>query len=36
MNRAIDARDPLIMPVKTYFFLDGVREDPAIVLSSPG
>jgi len=28
MNRAIDERDPIIMPIKTFPFLDGVRSDP--------
>ena len=28
LNRAIDGRDPLIMPIKSYHFLDPVRDDP--------
>jgi tetratricopeptide (TPR) repeat protein len=28
MDRAIEARDPIIMPIKTYPFLDPVRGDP--------
>ena len=28
MNRAIDARDHMIMPIKTYPFLDPIRADP--------
>ena len=28
MDRAIETRDPMIMPIKTYPFLDSVREDP--------
>jgi hypothetical protein len=27
MDRAIDARDPLIMPIKSFPFLDPVRGD---------
>jgi len=27
MNRAIEVRDPLIMPIKNYLFLDPVRQD---------
>jgi eukaryotic-like serine/threonine-protein kinase len=27
-NRAIDVRDPLVMPVKSYLFFDPVRGDP--------
>jgi serine/threonine-protein kinase len=27
-NRAIEVRDPLVMPVKSYPFFDTVREDP--------
>ncbi len=29
MDRAIEARDPLIMPIKTYPFLDPLRSHPA-------
>ncbi|MGE5835568.1 MAG: winged helix-turn-helix domain-containing tetratricopeptide repeat protein [Acidobacteriota bacterium] len=28
LDRAIDARDQLIMPIKTYAFLDPIRTDP--------
>jgi TolB-like protein len=28
MDRAIEARDHMIMPIKTYPFLDGIRDDP--------
>jgi len=28
MHRAIDARDHMITPIKTYPFLDGIRDDP--------
>jgi len=28
LDRAIEARDPLIMPIKTYVFLTPVRDDP--------
>ena len=28
LNRAVDGRDPLIMPVKSFSFLDPVRNDP--------
>jgi serine/threonine-protein kinase len=28
MDRAVEARDPLIMPIRTYPFLDPVRSDP--------
>jgi hypothetical protein len=28
MDRAIDARDHMLMPIKTYPFLDPVRNDP--------
>jgi tetratricopeptide (TPR) repeat protein len=28
LDRAIEGRDPLIMPIKTYAFLDPVRGDP--------
>ena len=28
MDRAIDARDPMIMPIKSYPFLDPLRTDP--------
>jgi len=28
LDRAIEGRDPLIMPIKTYLFLDPVRDDP--------
>jgi serine/threonine-protein kinase len=28
MERAIDARDPMIVPIKTYPFLDPLRSDP--------
>ncbi len=27
-DRAVEARDPLAMPIKTYQFLDPIREDP--------
>ena len=27
-NRAIEVRDPFIMPIKTYSFFDPVRRDP--------
>ena len=28
LDRAVEGRDPLIMPIKTYHILDGVRDDP--------
>jgi len=28
LDRAIEGRDPLVMPIKTYQFLDPVRDDP--------
>jgi TolB-like protein/tRNA A-37 threonylcarbamoyl transferase component Bud32/tetratricopeptide (TPR) repeat protein len=28
LDRAVDGRDPLVMPIKTYVFLDPVRDDP--------
>ena len=28
MDRAVETRDPIIMPIKTFPFLDGVRDDP--------
>ncbi len=28
MDRAIDARDPMMTPIKTYAFMDVLREDP--------
>jgi eukaryotic-like serine/threonine-protein kinase len=28
LDRAIEGRDPLVMPIKTYAFLDPVRDDP--------
>jgi TolB-like protein/tetratricopeptide (TPR) repeat protein/predicted Ser/Thr protein kinase len=28
LDRAVDGRDPLIMPIKTYYVLDAVRDDP--------
>jgi hypothetical protein len=28
MDRAIDARDPMIMPIQSYPFLDPLRADP--------
>jgi hypothetical protein len=28
MDRAVDARDHIIMPIKTYRFLDPIRRDP--------
>ena len=28
MDRAIDARDPMMVPIKTYWFLDPIRDDP--------
>jgi TolB-like protein len=28
LDRAIEGRDPLVMPIKTYYFLDPVRDDP--------
>jgi hypothetical protein len=31
MERAIDARDHMIMPIKTYPFLDPVRNDSRYV-----
>jgi len=27
LNRAIEGRDPLVMPIKTYYFLDPIRGD---------
>jgi TolB-like protein/predicted Ser/Thr protein kinase len=28
LDRAVEGRDPLIMPIKTYYVLDAVRDDP--------
>ena len=28
MDRAIDARDPMMMPIKSFSFLDPLRNDP--------
>jgi TolB-like protein/tetratricopeptide (TPR) repeat protein len=28
MDRAIEARDPIIMPIKSFAFLDPIRQDP--------
>ena len=28
LDRAVEVRDPLVMPIKTYPFLDPVRRDP--------
>lgn len=28
LDRAIDARDPIVMPIRTFPFLDPVRGDP--------
>ena len=28
LDRAIEARDPIVMPIKTFPFLDPVRGDP--------
>jgi eukaryotic-like serine/threonine-protein kinase len=28
LERTIEGRDPLIMPIKTYYFLDPLRDDP--------
>ncbi len=28
MDRAIDERDPMIIPIKSYPFLDPLRSDP--------
>jgi len=28
MDRAIDARDPMMVPIKSYCFLDPLRADP--------
>jgi hypothetical protein len=28
MDRAVDARDPMMIPLKTYPFLDPIRSDP--------
>jgi hypothetical protein len=28
LEQAYEVRDPLIMPIKTYYFLDPVRDDP--------
>ena len=28
LDRAIEGRDPLIIPIKTYYFLDPLRDDP--------
>jgi hypothetical protein len=28
LDRAIDARDPLIMPIKSFPYLDPLRRDP--------
>jgi hypothetical protein len=28
LDRAIEGRDPLVMPIKSYQFLDPVRDDP--------
>lgn len=31
MNRAIDARDHMITPIKSYPFLDSIRDDSRYV-----
>jgi serine/threonine-protein kinase len=31
MDRAIEARDPIIMPIKSFPFLDPIRDDPRFV-----
>ncbi len=28
LDRAVDARDHMLMPIKTYWFLDPIRSDP--------
>ncbi len=28
LDRAIDARDQLMMPIKSYWFFDPIRSDP--------
>ena len=28
MDRAIEARDPMMTPIKSYSFLDPIRNDP--------
>jgi hypothetical protein len=28
LDRAVDARDQFLMPIKTYVFLDPIRDDP--------
>jgi tetratricopeptide (TPR) repeat protein len=28
LDRAVEGRDPLVMPIKSYLFLDPVRDDP--------
>ncbi len=28
MDRAIDAHDPMMVPIKSYCFLDPLRDDP--------
>ena len=28
LDRAVEGRDPLVMPIKTYLFMDPVRDDP--------
>jgi hypothetical protein len=28
MDRAVDARDQLMMPIKSYAFFDPIRNDP--------
>jgi serine/threonine-protein kinase len=28
LDRAIEGRDPLVVPIKTYYFLDPLRDDP--------
>jgi hypothetical protein len=28
LDRAVDARDQFIMPIKTYAFFDPIRKDP--------
>ena len=30
MDRAIDARDPMMMPIKSFSFLDPLRNDPRV------
>jgi len=32
MDAAIEQRDPLVMPIKSYSFLDPIRDDPRFTI----